>query len=159
MPNLLKLIMRLTGMANAPSLMMQGFSQGYCSWAITRKFTTPASPPPQYERVQTSRYASFTLKLFLPCLALLAMMPFVASAASLNNGQQLYMAHCAGCHGMNGVSVIPQAKDFSKAKLLAQPDRSLIDLIRSGRDMMPAYLGILDDREILDVINYLRILN
>lgn len=87
------------------------------------------------------------------------MMPCVTTAANLNNGQQLYAIHCAGCHGMNGISVIPQAKDFSRVQLLAQPDQSLIDLIRSGRDMMPAYLGILNDREILDVINYLRILN
>lgn len=60
---------------------------------------------------------------------------------------------------MNGIGAIPQAKDFSRIKLLAQSDQSLINLIRSGRDMMPAYLGILNDREILDVINYLRILN
>lgn len=96
---------------------------------------------------------------FLVYPALLVMLPQSVSAAGLNSGQQLYMAHCAGCHGMNGISVIPQAKDFSKAKLLAQPDQDLIDIIRTGRNMMPSYLGIISDREIIDVINYLRTLN
>ena len=106
---------------------------------------------------QTAR--AVRLALFSAYLALLVMQPQLASAAGLGSGQQLYMAHCAGCHGMNGISVIPQAKNFSKAKLLVEPDQSLIDIIRSGRNMMPAYLGILNDREILDVIHYLRNLN
>lgn len=146
--NLFNWIVRLTGMENVPPLMM--------------KFAMAVSPTTtslQGVKRQMNRSASFTLKLSLSCLALMVMIPSAASAAGLNNGQQLYMVHCAGCHGMNGISVIPQAKDFSRAKLLAQPDQSLIDLIRNGRDMMPAYLGILDDREILDVINYLRMLN
>lgn len=99
------------------------------------------------------------LVLFLVYSALLVMLPQSVSAAGLDSAQQLYMAHCAGCHGMNGISVVPQAKDFSRTRLLAQPDQDLIDIIRSGRNMMPAYLGILSDREILDVINYLRTLN
>lgn len=89
--------------------------------------------------------------------ALLAMLPLSASAA--DNGRQLYLAHCAGCHGANGISVMQEAQNFSRAKLLVQPDQDLIDIIRSGRNMMPAYLGILNDRETLDVIKYLRTLN
>ena len=99
------------------------------------------------------------IALFSVCFTLPAMLPQSARAAGLGNGQQLYMANCAGCHGMNGISVIPQAKNFSRAKLLVQPDQNLIDVIRSGRDMMPAYFGILNDHEILDVIHYLRTLN
>lgn len=96
----------------------------------------------------------------LACLALLVTLTQSSVfAAGLDNGQQLYMAHCAGCHGMNGKSVTPQAPDFSRNKLLTQPDQDLINTIRSGRNMMPAYLGILKDRDIRDVINYLRTLN
>ena len=93
----------------------------------------------------------------LTCIAL--MLPQSSVAAGLDSGRQLYMAHCAGCHGMNGNSVIPGAKDFSRIKLLTQPDQDLINIIRSGRNMMPAYLGILKDSEIRDLINYLRTLN
>ena len=99
------------------------------------------------------------LTLFSSCLALFAMLPQSAFAAGLDSGQRLYMMHCVGCHGMNGGSVIPQAKDLSRAKLLSQPDQSLIDIIRSGRGMMPPFLGILKDREIHDVINYIRNMN
>ena len=96
--------------------------------------------------------------LFMICFVLSAALPQRVFAAGMV-GRQLYMIHCAGCHGMNGVSVIPQAKDFSRVKLITQPDQVLIDTIRSGRNMMPAYLGILSDREIRDVINYLRTMN
>ena len=99
------------------------------------------------------------LALFLVYPALLVMLPQSVSAAGLEGGRQLYMTHCAGCHGINGISVIPQAKDFSRALLIAQPDQNLINIIRSGRNMMPPYLGILSDREIRDVITYLRTLN
>ncbi|TXT23763.1 MAG: cytochrome c class I [Gallionellaceae bacterium] len=82
-----------------------------------------------------------------------------AAAGSNNNGQQLYMLHCAGCHGISGISVVPDAKDFSRVELMAQPDQSLLNLIRSGRNMMPPYLGILSDQEIINVINHIRTLN
>lgn len=98
------------------------------------------------------------LKLLSALFALMSTLPQLAFA-DINSGQQLYLTHCAGCHGMNGISVIPQAKDFSSARLLIQPDQALINTIRSGRNMMPAYFGILNDREILDVLSYLRTLN
>ena len=109
---------------------------------------------------KSSRITRITcLALLLAGSALLAALPQSASAAGTDNGQQLYLAHCAGCHGANGISVIPGAKNFSRAEHVAQPDQSLIDIIRSGRNMMPAYLGILNDREILSVINYIRTLH
>jgi len=98
------------------------------------------------------------LTLFSACLVLSAMLPQLA-LADRGSGQRLFLTHCAGCHGTNGISVMPQAQNFSRAKLLVQPDQDLINIIRSGRNMMPAYLGILNDRETLDVINYLRTLN
>lgn len=91
--------------------------------------------------------------------ALLAL-PLPAVAAGLsNNGQQLYLVHCAGCHGTYGVSAIPDARNFSRVELMAQPDQNLLDLIRSGRNMMPGYLGILSDQDIMSIINHIRTLN
>lgn len=87
-------------------------------------------------------------------VVLLAMLPLSASAA--DNGRQLYQAHCSGCHGISGISVMPEAQNFSRAKLLVQPDQDLIEIIRSGRNLMPAYLGILNDQEITLIINYIR---
>lgn len=98
------------------------------------------------------------LTLFSIYFVLSAMLPQLALADG-GSGQRLYRTHCAGCHGTKGISVMPQAQNFSRVKLLAQPDQDLIDIIRSGRNMMPAYLGILNDNETLDVIKYLRTLN
>ena len=100
------------------------------------------------------RVASPTL--FLSCLGLLFALSQPAFAAGLGNGQRVYFAHCAGCHGSNGISIMPNAPNLSRIKLLEQPEESLIDLVRSGRNMMPAYFGILNDSEILSVVNYVR---
>ena len=103
---------------------------------------------------------NITMPKFNPAIRAALGMLFILSqpalAAGLDNGQQLYFAHCAGCHGNNGISIMPDAPNFSPTKLLTQSDESLVDLVRSGRNMMPAYIGILNDREILSVINYIR---
>ncbi len=57
----------LTDIAQAPSLSMQRFSQGYCTWAITRKVLAPVSSLipsfPRRGKVRTNRYANFTHQL------------------------------------------------------------------------------------------------
>lgn len=81
-----------------------------------------------------------------------------ASAADMMNGGRLYAAHCASCHGPTGVNVMPNAPNFARGDGLLRPDPVLLSAIRSGKGAMPAYVGILKDREILDVIAYLRTL-
>jgi len=103
----------------------------------------------------SATWAAYPIR-FLFCLGVLSMLSQPALAAGLSNGQQLYSAHCAGCHGNNGISTMPGAPNFSRIKLLTESDESLIALVRSGRNMMPAYLGLLTDGEILSVINYVR---
>ncbi len=92
-------------------------------------------------------------------IALLIVSPQVYAEGSNTNGQQLYMIHCSGCHGVFGISVIPDAKNFSRFDLITQPDQNLLELVRSGRNMMPGYIGILNDQEIMDIINHIRTLN
>lgn len=82
----------------------------------------------------------------------------VAAAADVNKGGQLYTLHCANCHGANGVPVMPGAPNFQRSEKLLQPDVMLMVSIRRGRNAMPAYVGILRDHEIMDVIAYLRTL-
>ncbi|MGB5081964.1 MAG: cytochrome c [Burkholderiales bacterium] len=79
-------------------------------------------------------------------------------AADMLNGGRLYAVHCASCHGPTGVSVMPNAPNFARGDGLLRPDNALLSAIRSGKAAMPAYVGILSDREILDVIAYLRTL-
>lgn len=82
-----------------------------------------------------------------------------ASAADMRNGGQIYSMHCVGCHGANGrSSVMPEAPNFARGERLMQSDVALLTSMRIGRGAMPGYAGILTDREILDVVSFLRTL-
>ncbi len=87
--------------------------------------------------------------------ALAAMLP-AARAADTSHGADLYRHHCAGCHGGDGRPVMPGAPDFSRPTSLLKPDLTLLGAVRSGRGAMPAYQGLLRDRDILDIVAHLR---
>ena len=80
-------------------------------------------------------------------------------AADTNKGQQLFAANCAICHGQSGRSVMPGAPNFDRGEGLMRPDFTLLASIRAGKNAMPAYQGLLADRDILDVIAFLRTLH
>jgi cytochrome c6 len=81
-----------------------------------------------------------------------------ARAADVAKGGQIYAQHCMACHGATGVSVMPGAPNLARGERMLQPDIQLLASIKAGRAAMPAYVGILQDREILDVIAYMRML-
>jgi len=82
--------------------------------------------------------------------------PASAQPGGLANGQRIYQSHCAGCHGVSGIAVMPQAHHFARGERLNQPDPVLVNSIKMGRAVMPAFIGILNDRDILDVLSFLR---
>ena len=67
--------------------------------------------------------------------------------------------HCAMCHGPRGEPVWPGAPDFRRPGSLMKTDAQLLGLLRQGRGVMPAYLGVLRDREMYDLVAHLRTLN
>lgn len=81
-----------------------------------------------------------------------------SQGADTNKGRQLYSANCAICHGQTGRSEMPGAPSFDRGDGLLRPDFTLLASIRSGKNAMPAFRGILADRDIMDVIAYLRTL-
>lgn len=81
-----------------------------------------------------------------------------AGAADILRGRDIYGTHCAQCHGRGGVSVLPGAPSFARGENLMKPDVMLLAQIRTGRNVMPAFQGILSDRDILNVIAFLRTL-
>lgn len=82
-----------------------------------------------------------------------------SQAADVNKGRQLFAAHCVVCHGQTGRSVMPGAPNFDRGEGLLRSDFTLLAAIRAGKNAMPAFQGLLADRDILDVIAYLRTLH
>jgi cytochrome c6 len=79
-----------------------------------------------------------------------------AEAADMFSGRRTYERHCAGCHGANGRSTVPGTPHFSQGEGLLRSDYDLLRIIKKGRDLMPAYATIMRDKDILDVIAYIR---
>ena len=90
------------------------------------------------------------------CMSFVAVVP--AGAADVIKGAQLYARHCASCHGPSGISVMPGAPHLARGERMMQPDLALLAALKAGKNAMPAYIGILADRDILDVIAYSRTL-
>lgn len=88
--------------------------------------------------------------------AALAFATCAAQAGDPNHGAELYRTHCTGCHGAAGRPVMPGAPDLTRPTALLKPDQALAAAIRSGRGGMPAYAGVLRDRELLDLVSHLR---
>lgn len=94
--------------------------------------------------------------LMLLCVAVL--WQGAAWSADINTGKQIYLKHCQNCHGARGHGQIPGVPNFSRGERLLQPDAKLVETLKSGKGMMPAYRALLQDKELLDVIAYLRTL-
>lgn len=103
--------------------------------------------------MRTARLLSGVALLVLPALVLVP-----ARAADVVKGAQVYARHCAACHGPNGNSVMPSAPQLIRGERMMQSDMALLASLKVGKNAMPAYLGILADAEILDVIAYSRTL-
>lgn len=82
----------------------------------------------------------------------------VACAADTKSGATIYQHHCQNCHGVSGQGDFPGMPDFSRGEGLFQPNSTLMNTIKRGKGVMPAFEGLLTDEEILDVIAYLRTL-
>ncbi len=92
-------------------------------------------------------------------LILLAMvhMPLV-HAADVFNGRSIYRIYCEGCHGQNGQGELAGVPNFTRGQSLMRSDLAIFDSIRSGKNAMPGFLGVLEEQEMLDVIAYIRTL-
>lgn len=102
---------------------------------------------------------SFVLKNLTTVLAgALLLGSGVSQAADSIKGRQLYASNCAMCHGQTGKSTMPGAPNFNRGEKLMRPDGSLLASIRSGTNACPSFRGMLPDRDILDVIAFLRTL-
>lgn len=82
-------------------------------------------------------------------------------AMAQSNGEQVYKAKCAMCHGQDGLATTPVAKMMSvpsfKAPAVAKmTEAEMVAAVNSGKGKMPAYKGKLTDAQIKDVVAYIR---
>lgn len=91
-------------------------------------------------------------------VAALALIAVPAAAADFANGARLFSSHCAGCHGADGRSLNPAAPNLIGGAKSLQPDMSMMMRIKTGKGQCPPFLGLLKDKDILDVVAHLRTL-
>ncbi len=80
----------------------------------------------------------------------------VAAVDDLAAGKAVYDRYCMGCHGPNGEGMMPGMPNFALGERLNTTDRDLAERIRQGNGVMPGFAGILSDREIEEVVAYIR---
>ena len=97
-----------------------------------------------------------TKSVSIAALALALSAP--AFALDLLKGQTHYNMHCASCHGMTGMPVLPNVPNFAKRERLEQPDFVLLQSVKIGKSHTPPFLGILKDDEITNILQYIRTL-
>lgn len=87
-----------------------------------------------------------------------------AAAADLANGKKVYLDKCARCHGNTGKGDGPKAEtlekkpaDYTDKKKMGEfTDAQLKKITVDGKQPMPAYQGKISDKDLDDVIAYIR---
>jgi len=97
-------------------------------------------------------------KLLLGLLIISPLLSFEVIAANTADGQQLYARNCALCHGDSGLSTMASAPSFKRGEGLFQSDFDILRHIEYGKNACPAFIGIMGEQQMLDVIAYLRTL-
>lgn len=99
-----------------------------------------------------------TLSIRLASTMLLLACAYSAAAADLARGQRLYNLHCASCHGITGIPIMPETPNLSMREGMSQPDVVIMQSLKMGKKNKPPFFGRLNDQELLDVIQYTRTL-
>lgn len=119
----------------------------------------PASTFASQQHHPVSRDLLDICKLLVVFLLILGLFsPTTVLAGDVFKGEALYQTHCELCHGANGRPVTPDAPNFTRGDGLIKPDAALSKTIRFGKNAMPSFEGVLSEKEIFDVISYLRTL-
>lgn len=89
---------------------------------------------------------------------------FPAFSIDLARGQRLYNMHCASCHGLNGQPVMPNLPNFAMRQGMEKPDFELMQIVmtgmnpKTGKNHLPPFIGRLKDQEVIDILQYIRVM-
>ncbi len=88
------------------------------------------------------------------------------AADPVAHGKQVYQARCVLCHGPQGKGDGPAAAALNPkprnhtdgAYMNSRTDEQLLEVIHNGKGGMPAWKGVLSEKEMQDVLKYVRTL-
>lgn len=99
------------------------------------------------------------MKHVLMVLALVGFSGIATLSQAAQGGQRLYQQHCAGCHGLTGIPVTPQTPNLAMREGMNKPDMMLVQSLKMGGKSKPPFFGILTDKELMDIIQYIRVMH
>lgn len=81
-------------------------------------------------------------------------------------GKKIYDQNCALCHGAKGkgdgvgaAALNPKPRNFVEGKFkYGSKDADLAKLIKNGKGTMPPWKAVLNDKQVDDVVSYIRTL-
>ena len=85
----------------------------------------------------------------------------------LDSGERIYKQNCVNCHGTSGKGdgaaaekLTPKPADLTSPATQAKKDAELLEVITFGRPgtAMPGWMSEIDEREMRDVLAYIRML-
>jgi cytochrome c6 len=89
--------------------------------------------------------------------------PVLVELTPAEDGRQIFLGNCIGCHGKNADGNTPAGRawhvpDLHSPQVQTLSDQQLLDIIRNGKGKMPAWNGLLSSIDIDNVLAYLRTL-
>jgi len=93
--------------------------------------------------------------------ATLCLVGSIARAQDVANGEKVFKAKCASCHGPDGkgetaAGKATKARDICSADVKKESDAAWTEIIAKGKNKMPSYDKKVTDAEVKDVIAYMR---
>jgi mono/diheme cytochrome c family protein len=91
--------------------------------------------------------------------------PLSPDAQTLSAGQTVYLGNCSVCHGAGGAgdadigrNMYPPAADLTSKRVIDMNDGEIAWIVKFGLSFvgMPAFRTILDDREVWQVVTFIR---
>jgi cytochrome c6 len=104
------------------------------------------------------------MKNVLSGIALVAMLCLAGSivrAQDVANGEKVYKAKCASCHGPDGkgetaAGKATKARDLCSADVKKETDAAWTEVVVKGKNKMPPYDKKITDADVKDVVAYMR---
>jgi mono/diheme cytochrome c family protein len=108
----------------------------------------------------TSRVVTFGLL----SLGVLGVACAPADQTPVGRGARVFQRTCSGCHGADGrgvmrLGLVKPPRDLTNPEFHAQvTDEQLRSVIRTGKNQMPAFGGLMGDEDLRNVIAFIRTL-